>query len=171
VRRTNHPIPAQGPNVRFWAPSSFIYSVGRLLCRRSRSSTSEKAGRLTSRLERIVGSRELAEDLGQEAFILVEAVMLAVLGGAVGVVAGVAATVVYASTRGWSAVIPPEAWVGGKSLPRSRSRPSQAWPRRSARPACRRPRPCARSDGGLDAAGLDPPGAPDGTGVTFGLLS
>ncbi len=44
---------------------------------------------------------------------LVEAVMLAVFGGAAGVVAGVAATVVYASTRGWSAVIPPEAWAGG----------------------------------------------------------
>jgi len=44
---------------------------------------------------------------------LVEAVLLAVFGGAAGVVAGVAATVVYASTRGWSAVIPPEAWAGG----------------------------------------------------------
>jgi putative ABC transport system permease protein len=44
---------------------------------------------------------------------LVEAVMLAVFGGAAGVVAGVAATVVYASIRGWSAVIPPEAWAGG----------------------------------------------------------
>lgn len=44
---------------------------------------------------------------------LVEAVMLAVFGGAAGVVTGVAATVVYASTRGWSAVIPPEAWAGG----------------------------------------------------------
>src|SRR5215207_5905395 len=44
---------------------------------------------------------------------LVEAVMLAVFGGAAGVIAGVVATVVYASTRGWSAVIPPEAWAGG----------------------------------------------------------
>ena len=44
---------------------------------------------------------------------LVESVMLAVCGGAGGVVAGVVATVVYASTRGWSAVIPPEAWAGG----------------------------------------------------------
>jgi putative ABC transport system permease protein len=44
---------------------------------------------------------------------LTEAIMLALLGGAVGVIAGALATVVYASTREWDAVIPPEAWAGG----------------------------------------------------------
>jgi putative ABC transport system permease protein len=44
---------------------------------------------------------------------LVESLMLALFGGAAGVAAGVAATVVYASAKGWSAVIPPEAWAGG----------------------------------------------------------
>jgi putative ABC transport system permease protein len=44
---------------------------------------------------------------------LAEAIMLALLGGAVGVIAGAVATVIYASTREWAAVIPPEAWAGG----------------------------------------------------------
>jgi FtsX-like permease family len=44
---------------------------------------------------------------------LAEAIMLALLGGAVGVIAGAVATVIYASTRNWAAVIPPEAWAGG----------------------------------------------------------
>jgi putative ABC transport system permease protein len=44
---------------------------------------------------------------------LAEAVLLAVLGGAVGVVAGVLATVIYASNRGWSVSVPAVAWAGG----------------------------------------------------------
>ncbi|MGH2949888.1 MAG: ABC transporter permease [Solirubrobacteraceae bacterium] len=44
---------------------------------------------------------------------LAEAIMLALLGGAAGVLAGALATVVYASTRDWQAVIPAEAWAGG----------------------------------------------------------
>jgi putative ABC transport system permease protein len=44
---------------------------------------------------------------------LAEAIMLALLGGAVGVVAGALATLIYASTREWDAVIPAEAWAGG----------------------------------------------------------
>jgi putative ABC transport system permease protein len=44
---------------------------------------------------------------------LAEAIALAVLGGAAGVLAGALATVVYATTRDWSAVIPATAWAGG----------------------------------------------------------
>ena len=44
---------------------------------------------------------------------LSEAVLLGLLGGAVGVALGVASTVVYAHTKGWSTVIPIEAWAGG----------------------------------------------------------
>jgi putative ABC transport system permease protein len=44
---------------------------------------------------------------------LSEAIMLALLGGAVGVAAGVLATVVYARTKHWAVVIPTEAWAGG----------------------------------------------------------
>jgi putative ABC transport system permease protein len=44
---------------------------------------------------------------------LSEAIMLALLGGAIGVVAGALATIVYASTRDWSVVLPIEAWGGG----------------------------------------------------------
>ncbi len=44
---------------------------------------------------------------------LSEAVLLGLLGGAVGVALGVASTVVYAHTQGWSTVIPIEAWAGG----------------------------------------------------------
>ena len=44
---------------------------------------------------------------------LAESILLAVLGGVVGVLAGIAATAVYASTKGWAVVIPVEAWSGG----------------------------------------------------------
>jgi putative ABC transport system permease protein len=44
---------------------------------------------------------------------LAEAVLLAVLGGAVGVGLGAVATAIYASTKGWAVVIPVLAWAGG----------------------------------------------------------
>jgi putative ABC transport system permease protein len=44
---------------------------------------------------------------------LSEAVLLGLLGGAVGVALGVAATAVYAHTKHWPYVIPVEAWAGG----------------------------------------------------------
>lgn len=44
---------------------------------------------------------------------LSEAVMLALLGGTVGVAAGVLATAVYAGSKRWAVVIPTEAWAGG----------------------------------------------------------
>ena len=44
---------------------------------------------------------------------LAESILLAVIGGLVGVLAGAAATAVYASSKGWAVVIPAEAWSGG----------------------------------------------------------
>jgi putative ABC transport system permease protein len=44
---------------------------------------------------------------------LSEAILLALLGGAVGVVAGALATTVYAHTKHWAVVIPTDAWAGG----------------------------------------------------------
>ena len=44
---------------------------------------------------------------------LSEAILLALLGGAVGVGAGAVATAVYAATRHWSVVVPAVAWAGG----------------------------------------------------------
>jgi putative ABC transport system permease protein len=44
---------------------------------------------------------------------LAEAILLALLGGVVGVCAGVLATVVYAETQGWAVVVPAVAWGGG----------------------------------------------------------
>jgi putative ABC transport system permease protein len=44
---------------------------------------------------------------------LSEAVALALAGGAAGVVAGAAATAVYAHSKGWAVVIPAGAWAGG----------------------------------------------------------
>ena len=44
---------------------------------------------------------------------LTEAVLLALLGGAVGVGLGALATAIYASTKGWAIVIPVLAWAGG----------------------------------------------------------
>jgi putative ABC transport system permease protein len=42
-----------------------------------------------------------------------ESILLAVIGGVIGVLAGVAATAVYASSKNWGVVIPVEAWSGG----------------------------------------------------------
>ena len=44
---------------------------------------------------------------------LAESMLLACIGGLVGVLAGAVATAVYASSRGWAVVVPVEAWVGG----------------------------------------------------------
>jgi putative ABC transport system permease protein len=44
---------------------------------------------------------------------LAEAVLLALLGGAVGVAAGALATAIYATTKNWAIVVPPVAWAGG----------------------------------------------------------
>jgi putative ABC transport system permease protein len=44
---------------------------------------------------------------------LAESILLAVIGGVVGVLAGAAATAVYASAKSWAVVIPVEAWSGG----------------------------------------------------------
>jgi putative ABC transport system permease protein len=44
---------------------------------------------------------------------LSEAILLTLLGGAVGLAAGAAATAVYAIAKGWQIVVPPLAWGGG----------------------------------------------------------
>jgi len=44
---------------------------------------------------------------------LAESILLAVIGGAVGVLAGIVATAIYAAARGWAVVIPTQAWAGG----------------------------------------------------------
>ncbi|HWK28325.1 MAG TPA: ABC transporter permease [Solirubrobacter sp.] len=44
---------------------------------------------------------------------LAESILLAAGGGIAGVLAGVAATAVYAGSKGWAVVIPAEAWSGG----------------------------------------------------------
>jgi len=44
---------------------------------------------------------------------LAESMLLAVIGGVVGVTSGAAATAVYASSKSWTIVIPAEAWAGG----------------------------------------------------------
>jgi putative ABC transport system permease protein len=44
---------------------------------------------------------------------LSEATVLALIGGAIGVGAGVAATAIYAHVKGWTTAIPTDAWAGG----------------------------------------------------------
>jgi putative ABC transport system permease protein len=58
--------------------------------------------------------RALGATQGQiRAQFLGESILLAVIGGVIGVMAGAAATAVYASSKSWEVVIPVEAWVGG----------------------------------------------------------
>ena len=42
-----------------------------------------------------------------------ESILLTAIGGVAGVLAGAAATAVYASSKSWAVVIPVEAWAGG----------------------------------------------------------
>ena len=42
-----------------------------------------------------------------------ESILLAAIGGIVGVLAGATATAIYASSKNWAIVIPAEAWSGG----------------------------------------------------------
>jgi len=42
-----------------------------------------------------------------------ESILLAAIGGVVGVLAGAIATIIYASSKNWAIVIPVEAWTGG----------------------------------------------------------
>jgi putative ABC transport system permease protein len=44
---------------------------------------------------------------------LAESILLALIGGAIGVLAGAIATAIYATSKSWSVVIPAEAWLGG----------------------------------------------------------
>ena len=44
---------------------------------------------------------------------LAEAILLSLAGGAAGIIAGAAATAVYAHAKGWAVVIPADAWAGG----------------------------------------------------------
>jgi putative ABC transport system permease protein len=44
---------------------------------------------------------------------LSEAILLALIGGAVGDAVGILSTAIYANTKGWAIVIPPLAWAGG----------------------------------------------------------
>jgi putative ABC transport system permease protein len=44
---------------------------------------------------------------------LSEAILLSLTGGAFGIVAGGAATLIYAQRKGWATVVPTEAWAGG----------------------------------------------------------
>jgi putative ABC transport system permease protein len=44
---------------------------------------------------------------------MAEAVLLSLMGGAVGVAGGAASTAIYASTKGWQVVVPLVAWAGG----------------------------------------------------------
>jgi putative ABC transport system permease protein len=44
---------------------------------------------------------------------LSEAILLALIGGAAGVAAGAISTIVYASTKHWTVVVPASAWAGG----------------------------------------------------------
>jgi len=58
--------------------------------------------------------RALGATKGQiRAQFLGESILLAVIGGVVGVLAGAAATAVYAGSKSWAVVIPVEAWSGG----------------------------------------------------------
>ncbi len=76
---------------------------------------------------------------------LAEAVLLALLGGVVGVAVGATATAVYAATQGWTAVIPAVAWGGGLAAALLVGAVAGCCRRCEPR-ACRRPKLCGRCE-------------------------
>ena len=78
---------------------------------------------------------------------LLEAVILAVMGGAVGIVIGSLATAFYASTKGWAVVVPVVAWAGGLGSALAIGALAGLLPAlRAARLS--RPKPCGRLEPG-----------------------
>ena len=76
---------------------------------------------------------------------LSEAILLALLGGAVGVTLGIVATAIYAHTKNWTTVIPTLAWAGGLAAAIA-SAPSPAYCPRSVPPGSHPPTHCELSD-------------------------
>jgi hypothetical protein len=72
---------------------------------------------------------------------LAEAMLLALIGGVVGVLAGAAANAVYARGHGEPVVIPPQAWAGGLAAAFAHRRPRRAAPRHLRRPPIPNPSP------------------------------
>ena len=63
---------------------------------------------------RVLGAYALGATKSQiRTQFLAESILLAVVGGVIGVLAGAAATAVYAGSKSWAVVIPVEAWSGG----------------------------------------------------------
>ena len=87
---------------------------------------------------------------------LSEAVLLSLLGGAVGVALGVASTAVYSRTKHWATVIPTEAWAGGIAASLHHRRGRRAHPRPTSRTPLTHPSPVVR---------LAPPAAAHLTGT------
>ncbi len=75
---------------------------------------------------------------------LSEAVLLGLLGGAVGVALGAASTAVYAHTKHWATVIPTEAWAGGIAASAHHRRGRRAHPRPTSRTPLTHPSPVVR---------------------------
>lgn len=63
-----------------------------------------------------------------------EAILLSLIGSAIGILLGVLATVVYATLMNWLVVIPPVAWAGGRPRQHSSSAHSPGSSPPSARP-------------------------------------
>ena len=92
--------------------------AGNNLCFRSlgvvQSLLAQTANPVLERRSEIGLRRALGATKGQiRSQFLAESTLLAVIGGVVGVLAGAAATAVYASSKSWAVVIPAEAWSGG----------------------------------------------------------
>ena len=65
---------------------------------------------------------------------LAEAIALSLVGGVAGVIAGAAATAIYAHSKGWATVIPARAWPAGWGPPSSSARSPGCYPRSSRPP-------------------------------------
>jgi hypothetical protein len=82
-------------------------------CSPAGSSAARSCCRPGTAREAGVKDEEQVQAGGTHLQFLGESILLALIGGIVGVLAGAIATVIYASSKNWHIVIPVEAWTGG----------------------------------------------------------
>jgi putative ABC transport system permease protein len=102
---TGHPVPGQPTMIYVRARNSQVGAVG--VASTMIISVLERRSEIG--LRRALGATR--EQIRTQ--FLTESILLSLAGGAVGIMVGVLATIIYATAKNWAVAIPPLAWGGG----------------------------------------------------------